>query len=728
MNYATRPTSPLARHRAARQRLAAAAVVAIATLGLTGAASAQVPVNQNGRAADANPRVGSGGLNNGGSSYNRWSSLPGQGIYQGYGQFGNNVVTGNISAGFAFRDGVGYRDVTAFRGAVAGSNIDRFNRSASGVTGNGEVINNASGVQTYYGDATTAQVPSGFQQVPGTGGYVPVPTGNRLADFDSNLRAAQAAAAAGNVDTVPAQPGGADVRVDPRVDANLTSVGTQNQPRGLLYNNIQDQYGVRSLAELTGRQISPYTTLGRDTRLSPYTADRIDTLRGEISSAFPNLDRQTGRPAVPETPGTEGNGDPEERGVGPAGDPETRERLEMLDRASRPGLSAEDDPYSPLMDPARQSRQYEQLQQRLERFQKDPMADALRPSGLRDRDQQQQRDLQTLPGMDNVFRSPGTGAGGAGAEQSQRNPADPTQPPARNDGPMPGNIGGTSGGGFNGQSNRGSGDPLAGDTPDPLRPVEPGDNAEGETDPDAMPADQEGAMPGDTGAGQATDSADEQAAQPEGQQPAAPETTTVRPPVDPPVKVTSFASGMSSPTLRDMLREGERLMQSGRYATALARFDAAEKLVPNQPMIGMARATAELGAGYFNRADRDLRQTFGRHPAMLMAQVDMPTLLGKERFADLQQSLRERAETDKEADQPVFLLAFLAYGSGDYNQAAILLDIAQQRSDDPFYASLKQAWALDVRAPDAEAPADGELPEPTDDEPETETSDNVIDK
>ncbi|MEL7240117.1 MAG: hypothetical protein AAGK78_14765, partial [Planctomycetota bacterium] len=164
----------------------AAAAVVVGLTTSAGIASAQVAANQSGRALDANPLVGSGGSNVGVQSFNRFSGLRNQGIYGGYGTFGNNIITGNVTGGFAFRDAVAYRDTSAFRGSVAGGGIDRFSRDASGFAGSG-VINNAGTVQGFYGDAFTVRAPVGTVQVAGSGDHVPPSTNQRLSQFDRYL-------------------------------------------------------------------------------------------------------------------------------------------------------------------------------------------------------------------------------------------------------------------------------------------------------------------------------------------------------------------------------------------------------------------------------------------------------------------------------------------------------------------------------------------------------------
>ena len=165
---------------------------------------------------------------------------------------------------------------------------------------------------------------------------------------------------------------------------------------------------------------------------------------------------------------------------------------------------------------------------------------------------------------------------------------------------------------------------------------------------------------------------------------------------DPPVRVESFASGVTSPTLKVLLVEAESLLEKQDYVTAATRYAAAERLVPNQPLMMLGRATAELGGGFYRTASRTLRSAYDRDPALTMARVDATSLLGQDRVTEIAEDLRRLADADPNAVDPLFLLAFLGYGQGNYDQTATLLDLAEQRSGDPFYAAVRKMWALET--------------------------------
>ena len=49
-------------------------------------------------------------------------------------------------------------------------------------------------------------------------------------------------------------------------------------------------------------------------------------------------------------------------------------------------------------------------------------------------------------------------------------------------------------------------------------------------------------------------------------------------------------------------------MKQGKFSSALDKYDQAEQVAPNNSLIKLGRANAELGASYFARADQHLRE------------------------------------------------------------------------------------------------------------------------
>jgi tetratricopeptide (TPR) repeat protein len=547
-----------------------AAVAAVGVAGLSSSATAQHRVPQEGDALDASNRVGSGGSNRApaGSSVNDRYRL------------GNNIVTGNVTGGRAFRGPVPYGSTADFRDFTGEQPSSRFTGISTGVSG-GQVINNAQYMRPYYGSGQVVNPPRDFVRLPGTGGYVPQ---EALAPIEGRLDATPSARWSGNA-----------TRLDPRIETNLTTV----QPPADIGPLFTLPAGQSGLGLDGGRPLSPYTQLSRDVRLEPFTSGWVGDLRSEI------LRDAQGNPLSPEqleqlTSDAEDGGGRLVDSAAPGAQPvegAAGTMQEQMDAAIRRNSALR------LADPAEQSSQYAQLLERLDRFRRLP-------------------------------------------------------------------------------------------TPDPLRPLGGDERPEGEPEPGVQPGAEPGAQPG----------------QPQGQPQGEPEgvpglPSFIPPPRTPiegglgaePVVLRTLSQGVTSPTLARLYDQAEQLMDEGRYVSAIARYDVAERFVPNQPLTILGRSMAELGAGYFRRSAESLRAGFTQNPELLMARLDLVEFIGAARLAEIDQGLRERLEADADPDS-AFLLGFLAYHAGDRAAAAQFLAQAAEGSGDDFYAEVARHWRLE--APD----------------------------
>src|SRR4051794_32346178 len=108
--------------RSIKQLCVLAAAAGMISAAISSSALAQYRVDT-GHVNDANNRIGGGGLNGGGDG--RIGRTPYSGVT------GNDIVTGNVTAGKEFRGNVPYTDPRAFRGNLASNPSDRFVRGSS---------------------------------------------------------------------------------------------------------------------------------------------------------------------------------------------------------------------------------------------------------------------------------------------------------------------------------------------------------------------------------------------------------------------------------------------------------------------------------------------------------------------------------------------------------------------------------------------------------------------
>ncbi|HEY7120475.1 MAG TPA: hypothetical protein VH475_28080 [Tepidisphaeraceae bacterium] len=180
-----------------------------------------------------------------------------------------------------------------------------------------------------------------------------------------------------------------------------------------------------------------------------------------------------------------------------------------------------------------------------------------------------------------------------------------------------------------------------------------------------------------------------------------------------PVKIGSLAVGVRGEGLGNVLKKAETLMKEGKFASALDQYDAAEAVTPNNPLIWLGRANAELGAGYYGRAEGHLKEAFTADQALLMGQYDLTSMIGQDNLTKSVADLKDLANKNPNQATHLFLLAYIAYNTGHEPQALGYLDLAEKRAPEQagFYRVLKEHWALPDNTQGGK-PADAAPPAP----------------
>ena len=135
---------------------------------------AQYRVGDDGAALDANNRIGSGG-------YNTRRLAP-------VAPTADQIVTGNVTGGKAFRGRVYSGDQTAFRGSLGTDTSDKFTRDSSGAPTRGQPVATPGAASAYYSRDRTVAPPAGYRVSPYTQTLVLDPRAQRGAvDLQNNL-------------------------------------------------------------------------------------------------------------------------------------------------------------------------------------------------------------------------------------------------------------------------------------------------------------------------------------------------------------------------------------------------------------------------------------------------------------------------------------------------------------------------------------------------------------
>jgi len=163
-----------------------------------------------------------------------------------------------------------------------------------------------------------------------------------------------------------------------------------------------------------------------------------------------------------------------------------------------------------------------------------------------------------------------------------------------------------------------------------------------------------------------------------------------------PLQVKSLTDGMKPGGLKDTLATAEDQMRKGKYTSALDQYDLAERVAPNNPLITLGRANAELGASYYARAEGSIRRALTADPALMLGQFDLGQFLGRDRVDFLEKDLKDITTTETKSARAPFLLAYLKYNAGDLKMASNYLALSEKRAgkEDPLYKQLRVYWAL----------------------------------
>jgi hypothetical protein len=556
------------------------AIAVAEALAIAAPLAAQIAA-QDGRAMDANNRVGNGGFNQ--------SRLPNQNVTP------NQIIYGNVTGGRAFTGPIHERDSGAFLGQLPGSSTDRFIRTSSSAPLPYQPQFDLSTPVPFYGVSRGAPAPPGAVRVGFTGAYIGGET-NQMATTSMNQykMSTDWQAVPLGITTLP---GTRTTLLGTRPDELVLEIsqGTQNQE---LQVNGSPLYGIQS--QPAGEANNPLDIYGIPSLLPGGSTDRFRVEQGELrrmrielqNSAQPGEQQQLNQNSDLSQPLNPNNSN---GSVSSA----LSSSNDLINPRSSASMQENPRRLNGPVPPELQSSQYAELRRRLAGIQ-NPVFAA----------------LQEAHDANAARRATAARAGGAASQPSAAIPK-----------PPPGMI----------------------------------------------------------------------------RQPGAAAMLNL-----PPVKINSLATGVRAKGLHDLLASAEDLMRQGKFQTAVDRYNMAQQVAPNNPLITIGRANAELGAGAYRQASSELHLAFVSDPATLMAQYDLAAWFPADRLNAIRQELQDLSAKDPKGEMPEFLLAYLAYNAGDKQEAARHLTEARKRSagKDPSLQVMETAWKLSPEEKPAAPPAD----------------------
>jgi len=569
----------------------------------------QVRVGADGHAADANPRVGSGGFN---------TSAQQDTIVV----TGNDIASGNVTGGFAFRGRRPFTDPAAFHG-LPGEGMDAFIRDSAGVPTMAHpfVTSLSEGPRPFYPASVTATPPGGFTAVSSSGGnYYVTPA---VTPQPEDLRLGQSL----STDVPMPKPG--ELLLPGQVDPTAT---VNPQPSQMYY--ASPLYGVRMWQ--LGEQQNPAGPGTQNPAEQPTSPEqqRILEMRRELSESASSEQQQQSandqnnpaNPANPENPAVPGGAKPLPPLMAGGTETNPHQPLKPLQVGASTVIKPTDltpvagnmstAPLSnwTLPAPWQQSSQLAEMHRRLEQYNKTHLST------------EEQANRQFL--SDLQARRMGAAPGAPAIPGLPATPGTPAAPGAPS-----------------------------------MTPSEKQPNPEPSV---VVPAPQ-------------VTSSD-----------------TLPNPGPSPLQVSSLAQGVKSKAMADLLRRAEEYVKHQQYSKAIGSYDEAEQVAPNNALVPIGRANAEMGGSYYRQAEADLRAAFKQDPSVLMAQYDLQSLLGEQRLQFIVSDLKQIASDSPQNPTPVFLLAYIAYNTHHEDKAAGWLDVAAKRAGgtDDIVPMLKKYWRL----------------------------------
>jgi len=628
-------------------------------LGVAGPVLGQQRVGSGGRALDANPQVGSGGQN----------QPEGQVDFRRR----NDVVTGNVSGGRAFRGDVGFRAPNEFRGSLGSDDLFEFRRNSlqssqgtfRGRTNIGRGGGGQSVFRSFSGMPDVGNAPRSTRIVPDRGFYDPgafsqgqTPLAPREAAEDAERGFAQDYGQPSNYSLSP-----------------LLGIRQDSQRSGLIDpfdpdETVEREDGTESpVGEDAGFGVEAYDRQredeerGRvDMQLRPELSTRMDTRRdgqpeGLLEEAGVSSER-----LMQDQPGSFLGRQLQAQLMANRQRPQTLDeqvaRMErrLFNRLEQRNASPDDRPYQNVLE-AMQSRKAE-------------------ASDDAATDQQRQGNdgeiFTDLPSEEQV----------AEAERKRREALarfygdrEQTDSEDGEDSATEAFVEGESLEERQARADESESDRRVGGEFQAGEDDEQGEQTRGEWRPDGTTGQEDGEQSGQAEAG-ADGSLDQTMAKLNYE--AAPLESLV---------------GERENRVNRLLETAEEQLAKGEYFSAERTYEQLLIDAPDRPMVRVGLIHAQFGAGLIISAAKNMRQLFNEHPELIATRYEGGLLPPKERLQWLQQELQGMIQQQESVTEAGLMMAYLGYQTGSRQLVRYGLATAESASPrDPLLPMLRRIW------------------------------------
>lgn len=113
--------------------------------------------------------------------------------------------------------------------------------------------------------------------------------------------------------------------------------------------------------------------------------------------------------------------------------------------------------------------------------------------------------------------------------------------------------------------------------------------------------------------------------------------------------------------VRELIEEGQKLVEKGDYFKAERRFESALRIQPDHPMASAGLACAQIGAGLYLSAGLTLRNLFTDYPEMIDTRYAEGILPARPRLETVAEVCRNRMGLGRDASGYGIVLAFIGH-------------------------------------------------------------------
>jgi hypothetical protein len=149
----------------------------------------------------------------------------------------------------------------------------------------------------------------------------------------------------------------------------------------------------------------------------------------------------------------------------------------------------------------------------------------------------------------------------------------------------------------------------------------------------------------------------------------------------------------------ELLAEGEKAIANGQFFDAERIYRQLLSDAPNRPMVRVGLIHSQIGAAMVRSATLNMRRLFNEHPELIATRYDRSLLPPKDRLQWLQKEFQRMIQQNESTFEPALMLAYIGYQVGSRPLVRYGLATAESAAPrDPLLPVLRRIWLDDEAA------------------------------